>query len=114
MSLTLKEPPQTHAPRREKRREANWLAQVESAQGAALGRTANVSLGGLLVLTSHTFKPKTEVTVRFHLRMPPDNHFIESRGRVVHEEPGDRMGIQFLQLQGTARLALREFIYGAD
>lgn len=99
---------------REKRREANWLTQVECPAGHTLGRAANVSLGGLLVQTSTTFAPRTEVMVRFHLRLPPNTHFIESRGLVVHEEAGARMGIQFLQLQDSVRLALRNYVYGQE
>jgi c-di-GMP-binding flagellar brake protein YcgR len=99
------------SPRREKRREANWLTQVENPFGSSsLGRAANVSLGGLLVKSSTTFQPGTHVTVRFHLRQPPLNHFVESRALVVHEETGSRMGIHFLYLQESARQALREYI----
>jgi len=97
---------------REKRRDADWLTQVEDATGkSCLGRVANVSLGGLLVRTANTFEPGTPVTIRFHMRLPPDSHFIESPGKVVHAEPGARMGIQFLQLQDLARRALSNYIF---
>ena len=113
MSLTLEDPTEIHAgPHRDKRREANWLTQVESPTGnSTLGRVANVSLGGLLVRTATTFKPGTRVTIRFHMRLAPDSHFIESRGLVVHEETGASMGIQFLQLQESARRALSDYIF---
>ena len=112
MSLTLEDPTEIHAgPHRDKRREANWLTQVESPTGnSTLGRVTNVSLGGLLVKSATTFHPGTHVTIRFHLRLAPDSHFIESRGLVVHEETGARMGIQFLQLQDSARRALSDYL----
>lgn len=111
MSLTLTDPQHIHTdPHRAKRRPANWLTQVEGPTGSSLGRVANIGLGGLLVQSSHTFQPGTHVTVRFHMRAPAENYFIESLGRVVHEETGARMGIEFLQLQDSARRALSGYI----
>ena len=112
MSFTLTGPPETHAgPLRDKRRDANWLTQVEGPAGSSsLGRIANISLGGLLIKSATTFTPGTRVTVRFHMRLAPETHFIESRGLVVHEEIGARMGIQFLQLQASARRALGDYV----
>ena len=88
--------------------------QVEcKATGASsLGRSQDVSEGGLLLLTRDTFDVQAAVVVRFHL--PPSGTFLEVQGVVVRVEPGEFMGIQFLELKDPQRRALANFVHQAD
>ncbi|MFQ5817801.1 MAG: PilZ domain-containing protein [Terriglobia bacterium] len=85
------------------------VTQVESrASGAtSVGRTENISAGGMLVLTRDTFDPSTEVIVRFNL---PPRHSIEAQGVVVHARPAASMGIHFAQLKHDDVKAIEEFV----
>lgn len=88
------------------------MAQVESrASGAiSLGRTENISAGGVLVLSRDTFDPETEVVVRFNL---PPSRPIEAQGTVVHALPAVRMGIKFTELKNDDRAAIADFVQKA-
>lgn len=85
------------------------VTQLESrASGAtSLGRTENISVGGLLVLCRDIFQAKSEVVVRFNL---PSGQHVEAIGVVAHVKPGRQMGIQFLQMKEEDRKALTEFV----
>ena len=97
-------------PPREKRRiprkhpRARLVTQVEAT---SLGRTENLSVGGVLVVTRETFEANSHVIVRFSL--PPDRS-IEAPGVVVHSLPQVSMGIKFLQLKDDDRKAIEEFV----
>lgn len=98
------QPPKTHrAPR------VRLTTRVESRSNKkiSLGRTRNISAGGLLVCSRDTFEPGTEVRVRFNL---PFGHRIEAQGVVVYARPGVHMGIRFSQLEEKDRQAIQEFI----
>ena len=85
------------------------LTQVESQTSGAssLGRTKNISQGGLLVYTRETFDASTKVIVRFNLS---PGHLIEAPGVVMHSLPQVSMGIKFLQLKDDDRKAIEEFV----
>ena len=90
--------------------------QVEcKATGASsLGRSQDVSEGGLLLLAGDTFDVQAAVVVRFHLPPYPPGTFIEVQGVVVRVEPGEFMGIQFLELKDPQRKAIANFVHQAD
>ncbi len=85
------------------------LTQVESQTSGAtsIGRTENISQGGLLVYTRDTFDASTSVIVRFNLS---PGRLIEAQGKVVHVQVGVQMGIQFSQVTGEDRKAITEFV----
>ncbi len=83
---------------------ARLVTQVEAT---TLGRTENISVGGVLVLTRETFQPGTEVTVRFTL--PPDQ-FISATGVIVHTTPAVSMGIHFTGLKDGDRKAIESYV----
>ncbi len=86
------------------------LTQVESQTSGAssLGRTENISQGGLLVYSRETFDASTKVIVRFNLS---PGHLIEAPGVVMHSLPQVSMGIKFLQLKDDDRKAIEEFVW---
>ncbi len=86
------------------------LTQVESQTSGAssLGRTKNISQGGLLVYSRETFDASTKVIVRFNLS---PGHLIEAPGVVMHSLPQVSMGIKFLQLKDDDRKAIEEFVW---
>lgn len=99
--------------RRSRRVPLTTQVQSLSAQGTSLGRTQNLSEGGLFMLSPDTFKPETEITVRFHLPPIPPGRPIEGRGVVVHAKHGVNMGIGFLSLEDQDRKAIAEFVQHA-
>ena len=80
---------------------------VTQVEGTSLGRTENISVGGVLIYSRETFEPKTGVIVRFTL---PSSRPIKAQGVVVHSKPGVCMGIQFLQLKDDDLKAIEEFV----
>ena len=80
---------------------------VTQVEATSLGRTENVSVGGVSVVTRETFEANTHVIVRFVL--PPD-WSIEAPGVVMHSLPQVSMGIKFLKLKDDDRKAIEEFI----
>lgn len=75
------------------------LTQVET-QGevaTALGRSRDISVGGLLIETPETFDEGATVIVRFFLPGLPRP--IETAGRVVRVASGKSMGISFMGLR---------------
>jgi c-di-GMP-binding flagellar brake protein YcgR len=85
------------------------LAEIEcrSSRETSLGRTENISVGGVLVLSGTTFEPKAEVVVRF---VVPKARLIEAEGVVVHALQGVRMGIHFVKLKHADREAIAELV----
>jgi len=85
------------------------VTQVESrASGqSSIGRTENISEGGVLVLSRDTFEPETDVIVRFNLA---PNQTVQAQGTVVHATPGVSMGIQFVQIKPEDVAAIRDFV----
>lgn len=75
-----------------------------------IGRTEDISVGRLLMVSPETLKPDTEVTVRFNLPPVPPGHPIEGQGVVADTRPGGRMGIAFLLLKDEDRKAIAEFV----
>jgi hypothetical protein len=71
--------------------ESQWVARVESLAGGKCmtGRTRDISLGGILVLSRDTLEPKSGVRIRFDL---PRGRRVDVQGEVVRSTPGVRMG----------------------
>jgi hypothetical protein len=85
--------------------------QVESDAGVTIvGQIANISVGGLQVLSEETLEPNTEVTLRFKLDVGSP---LECRGWVVHHQPGSRMNIEFSQLKDEDGQAIAAFVQRA-
>ncbi len=80
---------------------------VTQVEATSLGRTENVSVGGVLVVTRETFEANTRVIVRFNVS---PGHLIEAPGVVMHSLPQVSMGIKFVQLKDDDRKAIEEFI----
>ena len=102
-------PPTEHWRNPRKHPRARLLTQVESQTSGAtsIGRTENISQGGLLVYTRETFDASTSVIVRFNLS---PGRLIEAQGKVVHVQVGVQMGIQFSQVTDEDRKAITEFV----
>lgn len=98
------------ASQREKRRiprKHPRVPLVTEVEAVSVGRTENLSAGGLLVVTRETLEPQTHVTVRFTL---PPKQRIETTGIVVHSLPQVSMGIRFLELKEADRKAIEEYV----
>ena len=104
-------PPLPHEELRKSQR-VGLVTQVEcKATGDyALGRSQDVSEGGLLVITGKTFDCGIEVVVRFNLPPYPPGILIESRGVVVWVRAGGSMGIQLMQLKDQQLEAITKYI----
>jgi len=89
---------------------APLLTQVESecGQGQTLGRTSDISVGGLLIETPDTLEVGATVVVRFFV--PPEKAPIEAAGRVVRCEAGKSMAIAFLGLPDNHRQRIVDYI----
>ena len=84
------------------------VARVENVAGgkSLTGKTVDLSLGGILVLSRDTVEPDSEVQVRFDL---PNGRRVDVQGLVVHSTPGVRMGIRFLNLSDDDERAIAEY-----
>ena len=81
--------------------------EIRTGDASMLGKTENVSLGGLLVQCSGSFAPNTELDVLLNL---PTGHSIRARCEVVHLQPASRMGLRFLDLPEVSRQVMADFI----
>ena len=91
---------------------ATLIVQVECKTGGdwGLGHTQDISDGGLLLVTPETFEPRTEITVRFNLPPDPPSFFVETPGVVARVQPGQFIGIQFLQVTERQRDAIAKYV----
>lgn len=76
-----------------------------------MGRTVNVSEGGILLETHFAMTPGGSVVVQIAL----EDELISLQGRVIHcrQQEGDQVcqsGVQFAEIPAEARDALRRFI----
>ena len=101
---------QWQVPRKHPRVRLVTQVESKSSRAVGLGRTEDISEGGLLIRTPETFDSQSEVTVRFNLPPIPPGRPIETQGLVVHTQPGVSMGIQFLQLDDRNRNAIVGFV----
>lgn len=81
--------------------------EVRGPERTSLGQTANMSLGGVLIVTPKTASPESEVSVRFNL---PTGHSVQAEALVVHAQPDVRMGVRFLRFPEQGQRALAEFV----
>lgn len=83
--------------------------RVEHREGGrtVTGRTGDIGLGGMLILSKETLEARAEVRIRFTL---PAGHEVNVQGQVVHSTPGARMGIYFLLLSQDDLEAISEYV----
>ncbi len=105
--MEIKPIPNWRASRRHSRVRLATRVESRATGVTSVGRTDNISVGGLLVIARDTFESGTEVVVRFGL---PSGHAIEAQGVVVHALRGERMGIQFHALKLADVEAIDEFV----
>lgn len=113
------QPASPTGPSPEERRKSQRVVLITQIECTAthdytLGRSRDISEGGLLVFTTETFEPQTEVVVRFNLPPSPPGVPIEAQGVVVHVQPGEQLGIQFFELTDQQRQAIAQFIQQAS
>ncbi len=96
--------------RKHRRAPINVKAEIQQGGRTYRGRTANISEGGILIVTPFTFAPYTELTI--HLTLP-SGVSIEALGVVRHRKAGAHMGLLFLQLNEAARIAIAEYVSSA-
>jgi c-di-GMP-binding flagellar brake protein YcgR len=75
-----------------------------------MGNSIDVSESGLLMVTSETLKPGTEVVVRFALPASSQAITIETKGIVVRELPWKSIAIQFVDLKEEDRRAIAQYV----
>jgi hypothetical protein len=73
-----------------------------------VGRSENVSMGGMLVHCSDELQPAQQSEVRFNL---PTGPAIEALSSVVHRND-NRIGLQFVNMDQASRKALSTFLQG--
>ena len=100
--------------RRNPRAETNLLTQVENPADkiSFLGRAKNLEENGMLLESSTTCIPMTEVRVQLNLPPFPPGFLVECQGTVVHAQPGKHMGIKFHDLAIEPRIAITKYVLG--
>ena len=93
-----------------------FIAQVDCKwQGAfCIGRTLDLSIGGLLMATTEPLDPGTPVEVRFAIPLPPQAVTVEAKGVVIRANPRHSMAIKFTELDDYDRDAIRKFLEKVD
>jgi hypothetical protein len=104
--------PQGKEKRLGRRVAAEILMQCQgiSDGGSFLGRTIDLSQGGLLMKSSNLLNQGTRVTVRFNLPPGSPGIHVEATGMVVRKTPEHQMGIRLLQLSESSHRAIGEFV----
>lgn len=102
-------------PSREDRRKTRRVHLITHVQckitgDYTMGRSEDISEGGLLVVTGKTFDSQTEVAVHFDLPPYPPGILIEIQGVVVWARAAESMGIQFLEPSDQQREAIAKYI----
>ncbi|MFB3125968.1 MAG: PilZ domain-containing protein, partial [Candidatus Acidiferrales bacterium] len=73
-----------------------------------VGYSRDVSVGGVYVETETPPAAGSEVTLRFKLK--PEAEILECRAVVAYSVPEEGMGLRFLELPGSVRQAVEEFV----
>lgn len=73
-----------------------------------VGYSRDVSVGGVYVETETPPVAGSEVTLRFKLK--PEAEILECRAVVAYSVPEEGMGLRFLELPGSVRQAVEEFV----
>ena len=106
--------PEGFRPKSERRRDQrrHFIAQIDcSGQNAfCLGRTLDLSEGGLLMATPELLEPGTPVEVRFAVPVPPHAVTVQAKGIVLRANPRHSMAIQFTELDDADREAIRKYL----
>lgn len=98
--------PQFSSPRAHPRLPLATPVEIHYKDKTILGRTENISLGGLLALCENRVPPpSTELTVLFNL---PNGTSIHADGIVRHVH-GEKVGVQFKSLPAYGQQALDAF-----
>jgi DNA-binding response OmpR family regulator len=82
--------------------------QCKCGQTQFSANMVNVSEGGALLEPSNGLKPGRRVEARFEL--PPSLVPLTPVCKVVRTEPSNHMGVEFVDLRSSQRLAIREFV----
>ncbi len=91
-------------------RRATLVTEVscEATGRAAMLVTRDISAGGIFVTAKTLFSEGSEV--RVSLRLAADQSVLTLHGKVVHSLPGTGMGIEFQNIEPTARESLEKFV----
>jgi len=79
--------------------------ELRSGLMLALGTTADLSEGGMLVASPVRLEREPELWLRFNL---PSGHSVRTQGRIRHSQPDGRLGVSFEQLAPHDQFALAE------
>jgi c-di-GMP-binding flagellar brake protein YcgR len=82
--------------------------ETSTTHDKGLGRIINLSVGGVLVLTTNTLELHEEIALNFTL--PPKGHRIQVRAKVTRVEEGESMGLEFVSIEEKDRNAIREYV----
>lgn len=91
--------------RRHPRVRVNLPVEMRSGLMLALGTTADLSEGGMLLASPVRLDREPDLWLRFNL---PNGYSVRTRGRIVHIQPDGRLGVSFEQLSPNDRFALAE------
>jgi hypothetical protein len=97
--------PTQYAERRHPRVPVNFPVELRSGPMLALGTSADLSLGGMLLASPVRLEREPELWLRFNL---PNGHSVRTRGNIRHSQPDGRLGLSFDQLTPNDRFALAE------
>ena len=82
--------------------------EISTAHDKGLGRIVNLSVGGVLVLTTNTLETNEEIILNF--RLTPKGRRIQTRARVTRVEEGESMGLEFVGIEEKDQSAIREYV----
>jgi hypothetical protein len=80
--------------------------ELRRGEKNVIARSANLSIGGILIRAPQVFPVGTEIGVRFNL---PDGHSITSRAKVIYVRADANMGLEFLHLSSEDYQILSNF-----
>jgi CheY-like chemotaxis protein len=93
------------------RQQARVVAHIEVATaGEGPAAILNLSSGGMFLVTQRALRVGDEFKFRFNL---PDKTTIAGRGRVARAVPGSGFGVQFIDLDAEAKVAVLAFLRSA-
>ncbi len=96
--------------RQHKRVATRLLTETETTASHAkgLGRIINLSVGGVLVLTTNTLEHNEEIVLNFSL--PLKGRRIQVRAKVSRVEEGESMGLEIVGIEEKDQSAIREYV----
>lgn len=101
-------PPAPLLDRRHPRVRVNFPVELRSGMMLALGTSADLSEGGMLLASPVRLESERDLWLRFNL---PNGHSVRTQGRIVHQQPDGRFGLSFDHLSAADRFALAEALH---